>query len=347
MKIAVCALTKNGAALARKAGAVLGADVYLKRSVWTEGGGTPFDKPLKELIKEIYGSYDGFVMIMASGIAVRTFAPLLESKAKDPAVVVMDEQGRFAVSLLSGHLGGANALAAGIADLLGATAVITTATDVNEKTAFDLFAKENDCAIENLEALKYLNGALVNGGEVEIYSDFPICGEYPEGVKAYKGGTPPYLVVISDRKETPQGQRTLWLRPRCLYLGCGCKKQTDPAKFAAAADDFMTKSGHSALALKALCSIELKKEEPCLLAYANRRGLGFETYGADALAGVDVASGSAFVESVTGVKSVAEAAAKLAGGVTLTGKTVYDGITLSLAKREVSLTWKNTEKSHE
>ncbi|HMM05161.1 MAG TPA: cobalt-precorrin 5A hydrolase [Clostridiales bacterium] len=348
MKIALCALTKNGAALACSMAKSLEVDCYLKHPLRGAAMATVFDGSLKDLIEKVYGQYDAFVMIMACGIAVRAFAPLLRGKERDPAVVVMDEKGQYAISLLSGHLGGANALTEKIAALTGAAPVITTATDINKKIAFDLFAKENDCAIENLGALKYISGALVNGEEVEIYSDFPIAGERPMGVKPYQEGRPENLVVISDKESTPRGEHTLYLRPRCLYLGCGCKKHTDPAKLRAAVADFLKQSTYSEHSLKALCSIDLKKEESCLLALAAERELPFYTFGSEELNAVAVENGSAFVEKVTGVKSVAEAAAKrLAAGETLIGKTVYDGITLSLAKREVTLAWNPTEKNHE
>jgi cobalt-precorrin 5A hydrolase len=349
MKIAVCALTKNGAVTAAELGELLEADVYLKQP-WAGSCDKVkvFSCSLKELIDSIYQQYDGFVMIMACGIVVRTFAPLLKSKDQDPAVVVMDEKEQFAISLLSGHLGGANTLTEKIAAITGAVAVITTATDVNEKMAFDLFAKVNDCTIENLSVLKYISGALVNGMNVFVYSDFPIDGALPQGICRYRGGIPEYLVVISDRKETPVGEHTLYLRPRCLYLGCGCKKNTDTVKMKAAAADFMEKSGYSMLSLKALSSIDLKKEESCILDLSNEMELPFITFNAKALQRVEVAEGSAFVEQTTGVKSVSEAAAKLAsGGETLIGKTVYEGITLSLAKKEVVLTWSTTEKENE
>ncbi len=350
MKIALCALTKNGAALANSMAMRLEADCYWKYPLEGAAIGTVFDGSLKDLIKKIYDQYDAFIMIMACGIAVRAFAPLLQAKERDPAVVVMDEKGQYAISLLSGHLGGANALTEKIAALTGAVPVITTATDINKKVAFDLFAKANDCAIENLGALKYISGALVNGEEVEIYSEFPIVGELPLGVNLYQGGRPENLVVISEKQEegTPRGEHTLYLRPRCLYLGCGCKKQTDPAKLRAAVADFLKQSGYSEHSLKALCSIDLKKEEPCLLALAAERELPFDIFTGQELSDVAVKSGSAFVESVTGAKSVAEAAAKRgAKGQALIGKTVYDGITLSLAKSEVTLTWNPTEKNHE
>lgn len=350
MKIALCALTKNGAVLASSLANRLDVDCYLKHPFGGAAMATVFDGSLKDLIKKVYDQYDAFIMVMACGIAVRAFAPLLQAKDRDPAVVVMDEKGQYAISLLSGHLGGANALTERIAALTGAAPVITTATDINKMPAFDLFAKANDCAIENLDALKYISGALVNGKEVAIYSDFPIAGELPPGVNLYRGKSSENLVVISDavKEETPRGEHTLYLRPRCLYLGCGCKKQTDPAKLRGAVADFLKQSGYSELSLKALCSIDLKKEEPCLLTLAAEREIPFYTFTGQELGTVAVESGSAFVERVTGVKSVAEAAAKRAAkGETLIGKTVYDGITLSLAKKEVTLTWNRTEKNHE
>lgn len=348
MKIAVCALTKNGASLACRVAKDLDCDCYLKYPVSATDKITVFDCAIKDLLGKIYDRYEAFVMIMACGIAVRAFAPRLRSKDQDPAVVVMDEKGQYAISLLSGHLGGANALTEQVAALTGAAAVITTATDINKKTAFDLFAKENDCAIENLNELKYISGALVNGMEVALYSDFPIDGPFPAGICRYRGGTPACLVVISDRTDTPRGEHTLYLRPRCLYLGCGCKKHTAASRLQEAVADFFKQNGYSVLCLKALCSIELKKDESGLLDLSNSLKIPFLTFPAESLAPLNVTQSSAFVEEVTGSKSVAEAAAKLtAGGETLIGKTVYPGITLSLAKKEVALTWNKTEKTNE
>ncbi len=345
-KIAVIALTLNGCRTALRLGELLDCDIYLKSGVLTENElkSTPvrlFEGKLAELIAEIFPQYDSFVMIMATGIVFRMFAPYAEHKTTDPAVLVIDEKARFVISLLSGHLGGANALTARIAALLGATPVITTATDINDKPSFDVIAKENDCAIANIGELKYISSALVNGEKVGLHCDLPISGALPPDVLPYAAcateNTPQNLVVISTKTDMPQNQHiehTLRLVPRNLILGMGCKRGTPFENIEAALTDFMSKQGRDILGIKALVSLDLKKDEPGLLALAEKYNLPFQTYTAEELAAYAPSKGSDFVKSVTGTPSVAEAAALLAsgGGKTIAPKTIYPGITLSLAE---------------
>jgi cobalt-precorrin 5A hydrolase len=344
-KIAVVALTLNGCHTALRLGELLKCDIYLKSGVLAEDEkkNTPvrfFEGRLAELIAEIFPKYDSFVMIMATGIVFRMFAPYAEHKTTDPAVLVIDEKARFVISLLSGHLGGANALTARIAALLGATPVITTATDINEKPSFDVVAKENDCAIANICELKYISSALVNGEKVGLHCDLPIDGNLPPDVLIYEeyAASKPLqnLVVISSKIDTvqpPQTEHILRLVPRNLILGIGCKRGTPFENIEAALTDFLHKHGRNILGIKALATIDLKKDEPGLLALAEKYKLPFLTYTAEELAAYALSNGSDFVQSVTGTPSVSEAAALLAsGGKTLVPKTIYPGITLSLAE---------------
>ncbi|MDO4542253.1 MAG: cobalt-precorrin 5A hydrolase, partial [Bacillota bacterium] len=162
MKIAVIALTKNGSALAMEVKKRFNCHAYIKYPIEGCSKKDVFTKPLKDLVEEIINEYQAFIMIMATGIVFRTFAPYVESKYKDPAILVMDEKGRFAISFLSGHIGGGNELAQELAEKMGATAVITTATDVNEKIAFDMVAKKNGLYIENPKAIQDISEAIVN-----------------------------------------------------------------------------------------------------------------------------------------------------------------------------------------
>ncbi|MDE6004987.1 MAG: cobalt-precorrin 5A hydrolase, partial [Oscillospiraceae bacterium] len=111
---------------------------------------------------------------MATGIVVRVIADLIKSKDTDPAVIVLDQQGKFVISLLSGHLGGANALTSTIAEVLGAIPVITTATDIENMIAFDNFAKNNNLIIENLKNLKYISSAMLEHEKITVFSDFAL-----------------------------------------------------------------------------------------------------------------------------------------------------------------------------
>ncbi|MCI5141596.1 MAG: cobalamin biosynthesis protein CbiG, partial [Candidatus Electrothrix sp. ATG1] len=129
---------------------------------------------MHQTLAQAWQDYDHLICIMATGIVVRSIAPLLQDKAVDPAVVVCDEQGRFAISLLSGHLGGGNALARKIAELLGGQAVITTASDVLGHTALDLWCRDLGLAVSDKQRLTCVMAKLVNTGSVTLNSDYPL-----------------------------------------------------------------------------------------------------------------------------------------------------------------------------
>jgi len=136
----------------------------------------------KQAVAECWQECDALVFVMASGIVVRTIAPFIKSKTTDPAVVVLDQEGRFVISLLSGHLGGANALALALAKVTGGQAVITTATDVEKVPAMDVFAKENGLKIENIHVLKYISSAMVEKKPLAVLSQWAVEGDFPPNV---------------------------------------------------------------------------------------------------------------------------------------------------------------------
>ena len=364
-RIAIIALTRGGCQTALQLGKLLPeADVYLKEGALpqaeTAKKAEKFAESLAQLIARIYSQYDGFVMIMATGIVFRTFAPYVVHKSRDPAVVVMDEKAHFAISLLSGHLGGANQLARRIAGLCSerseyfdepCQAVITTATDVRQKPAFDLLAQQNGCKISNLDELKYISSALVNGRQVALLSRLPLAEKSvpPEVVRCADVAEVawPELVLISpyveDTASAPdQLRHILRLVPCNLVLGVGCKRHTAAEVLLTAAADFLAVNRIEPGALCAVASVDLKRNEPGILALAAHYQLPFLTYTAEELRPCAEKTAaedrSDFVQSVTGTPSVAQAAALLAAsetgeGRTLIAKTRYPGITLSLAEK--------------
>lgn len=332
MKTAIISLTRNGGITAKKVRDAIGGDLYCKVPPENNAEIT-FSVPLKELMKTLFPRYDRFVMIMATGIVVRTVAPLIAKKDRDPAIVVMDEKGTFAISLLSGHLGGANELAAELETTTGATAVITTATDINKMVAFDMVAKENHCVIENLHCLAGVSGALVNGAKVKLYCPYPICGTLPDNV-VFDSNPAACNVMITNRHETC-AKDTLTLRPKNLILGAGCRKGKPYADIITALEQFLAECGYARESISAIASIDLKAEEEGLIGLGKTLGVPFETFTAAELEPYDNTEGaSAFVKEITGVYSVSEAAAicRSRGGKTLVPKTKYNGITFSLAE---------------
>jgi len=272
---------------------------------------------LESWTREHFQTGNALVFVGAAGIAVRAIAPHLRSKTTDPAVVVVDERGRFAVPVLSGHLGGANDLARRISGLCGAQAVITTATDLGGVFAVDEWAKRQNCVILNPERIKNVSGTLLAGGQVEITTRWPIAGNPPEGV-------------------------ALTLVPRIVTLGVGCKRGTSLEALENAFSALLEREHISEKAVCRVCSIDLKKEEPGLLVFCKKRGLSFETFPAQELAKVkgDFPA-SDFVRQVTGVDNVCQRAAVLGSGGRLIGtRYVGGGVTMALAEGPFAPDWR-------
>lgn len=280
-----------------------------KGQAWAGVLGVPVERgvPVREWTKAHFDEADALLFIGACGIAVRAIAPHIGDKATDPAVVVMDEAGRHVIPLLSGHIGGANALAVKIAALTGAEPVITTATDVRGVPAIDSWAVDNDCAIENPAAIKAVSSAALAGR--------------------------PVGVAITERQLKPPFPVTLFLRPRTLCLGVGCKKGIDSGAFEKAALAFLNGCKVSLLSVKAVATIDIKKDEGAINAFCEKYHLQLLTYDAPALRAVEgTFSHSDFVEKTAGVGNVCErAAVKASGGVLLMGKTAAEGMAFALA----------------
>lgn len=308
MKAAVAAFSEKGIETARAVAGALGAEIYVPGR-YARDGLRVIEPSLNEWAGARFADCGALVFVSACGIAVRAIAPFVRSKAEDPAVVVLDEAGENVVSLLSGHLGGANELAKEIAAAVGGRAVITTATDVRGVTAVDSWAVANGCAVENVHAVKEISSAALAGREIGV--------------------------AVTEELQPAPWPVTLWLRPRVLTLGVGCKRGVEFQALAEAAAEFLEESGVSPLSLAAVASIDIKKDEAAIIKLAEKYKVPFVTYGAGALNGARGRfSYSERVERETGVGCVCERAAVLAaeGGVLMRGKTIYPGVTLALAK---------------
>jgi cobalt-precorrin 5A hydrolase len=309
MKTAVVAFTKAGARLAHKIALELGGEAFAPKKHIFEGV-MPLTLTISEWAKERFVECEALVFVSACGIAVRAVAKCVSDKMTDPAVVVVDEKGRFVIPLLSGHFGGANALASRIAAFSGGTAVITTATDISSLPAVDAWAKEHGLLVENKRAIKSVSSAILEGK--------------------------PVGVAVTDEAVEAPFPVTLFLRPKDLVLGVGCKRGVPLEELQAAVDDFLKSSGYSALSLYAVASIDIKEDEPALLAFSKRHVLDFCCYSAKELAetpGHFTASERVMRE--TGVDNVCERAAVLrsGGGALLRSKTIFGGIALALARK--------------
>jgi cobalt-precorrin 5A hydrolase len=349
MKLAIIAITRGGCRLgAQLQKMAVDADLFVSEKFVTEAGATarPFAGELREMVRENWREYQGFVFVMAAGIVVRVIAPYLEAKDRDPAVVVVDEAGRFAVSLLSGHLGGANELAREVAELLGGQAVITTATDVNELPCFDLLAKEEGWVIEDLDRVKSLNALLLAGEEIAVVDPSGRAAARFAGrgrlsfhanfVAALQSGAAGF-VFVTNRQLPPQAQagNLLVLRPKNLVLGIGCNRGTTAEEIAEVVGAQLK---HLFLSLRSVALIgtaAAKKQEAGLLAFAERHGIPLRFFESNELNAVAVPSPpSSHALDAIGAHGVAEPAALLAAGSgrLLLKKVKSGNVTLAVAE---------------
>ncbi len=283
----------------------------------------------RKTVEDAWKRAEALVFIMASGIVVRTIAPLLKDKRTDPAVVIIDEGGRYVVSLLSGHLGGANEKARKIASFLGGEAVITTASDIHHLTSIDLFARERGFIIDDWKSLPSVAAHLVNRGILAVFCETEI--DLPPEFIPVSDPTSADLVV-TNRTDVAQAG-ALSLRPRNLVVGLGCNRGTSFEEIDGAARGVFEANKLAFSSVRALATIDIKAREPSIAAFAKVYGLSVLTYSAEELNRVAGVIVSEPVLRATGAKAVAEPAAILGAGVgtLLVRKQKRGNVTVAIA----------------
>lgn len=303
-----------------------------------------------EAVSEAWDEPGNLIFIMASGIVIRTVAPLIKDKRTDPAVVVLDEKGKFAVSLLSGHLGGANKIAKEIADFLSGQAVITTASDVNDLPSIDLWAKENNLIIENWNLLPQTATQFINNGTLKVFSEVEI--KLPDeflrvaepqvaDILITNKACHPELVsgsnwmlkqVQHDRNDI--SDKPFYLRPKNLTIGIGCNSNTPASEIENSVRKTMEENNLSFLSIHSIATIDIKGNEPGLIAFAKKYNLGIKTFTANKLNTVKGVSKSDVAFKTTGAYAVAEPAATLASenGKLLVKKQKMGNVTVAVSE---------------
>ena len=320
MRVAVLAVTDGGQQRATQIAASL-----------KNAAVVPVETSLAQELPELWSQYDGFVCVMATGIVVRLIAPLLKDKKSDPCVVVVDEQGRFAISLLSGHLGGGNDLASQVADVTNGQAVITTASDVLGHTALDLWAREQGLAADDDPKLTAASAKLVNSGSLRVFTDIdtlPLPADFVIVADPVEADC-----VISNRLDLGT-KSVLQLIPRNLVVGIGCNRGTVAADIETAFCEALSEHGLSVQAVRNLASIDLKNDEAGLLAFAESRKLRIDFYNKDQLNAVVGVSRSDTVLRATGAQGVSEPAALLSANSKklLVRKMKWKDVTIAVAQ---------------
>lgn len=309
-RTSVIALSRQAAALARRLPAALGPDtaLYLERRFWDESSqARAFDLPLRPVLRQAWADSDAIVLFLPVGAAVRLAAPLLQDKHSDPALVCVDDVGRFAVSVLSGHLGGADKLAEAVAQAIGAQPVITSASHVTGTLAVDLLGREFGWKVEaSSNAVTRASAAVVNRDPVGVYQEagetdwWPPDCSLPDNITIHpsleslaQSGSAAAL-IISDRmdplgdmdeasRQALSGVHTILYRPRSLCVGMGCRRGVPLEELEELLLGTFRTNNLSPDSLAALATATIKQDEAGLIALAERYGTSLVCYGPDEL----------------------------------------------------------------
>ncbi|MFC8144652.1 precorrin-3B C(17)-methyltransferase [Streptomyces paradoxus] len=267
-----------------------------------------YEGPVGDAVRAAFAQCEQLVCFLATGAVVRLVAPLLSGKTEDPGVVCVDEGGRFAVSLLGGHAGGANELAREVGDLLGAEPVVTTATDAVDLPGLDTLGLpvEGDVA--------GVSRALLDGEAVALRAE--VAWPLPPLPVADEG---PYTILLTDRL-VGAAEREVVLRPPTLVVGVGASKGAPVEEVLGLVEGALREAGLSVASVAELATVDAKAGEPGIVEAARRLGVPLVTYSAEELAGVDVPNPSDAPLAAVGTPSVAEAAALVGGGELLVPK---------------------------
>ena len=337
-KIALWAVTPKGASLAEEIAKKLPkADLYFSKGLSPRRDDVYTFTRLKTALEHDFKLYPAHIFIMSTGIVVRMIAPLIRNKTKDPAVLVIDEKGLHVISLLSGHIGGANALAVKVAEWIHSDPVITTATDINRLPAVDALAVEKDLFIENPEAVKRVSMAMITGDPIHLHDPYGFLTDDLKELAPvpYNPRADLHAGVYIDDKRIDLPDNMLILRPPSLVAGIGCNRNTGFDEIRGFLMDVLARFDLSPKSLKSLASIDLKSDEPGLLALARDLDLPLRFFTKQELNSVEtIQNPSTMVEKHIGVKSVCEAAAILGSnqGSLILPKQLTRNVTVAVAR---------------
>jgi len=329
VRAAVFAFTERGKTTARHVAGLLDGDIALYAPARLAGAG--FDAYEGGLPAFVGGLFDRDVLVFvgATGIAVRAVAPHVASKKSDPAVICMDEAGRFVIPLLSGHIGGANALARRLAAALDATPVVTTATDVNGRFSVDTWATEHGMAITSMALAKRVSAEILTR-DIPFWSDATRPDKLAEGLVWSDCGELGVCASIHDIKPFSD---TLLLVPCVLRVGIGCRRGTPAQAIEAAVQRVFSENNLRSEAVAGVASIDVKSDEAGLFECCRSRGWPVKFYTAAQLNAVPGSfTRSEFVQNTVGVDNVCERAAAASGGKIIVRKTALNGVTVAVAE---------------
>lgn len=334
MKIAIISVSDKGYELSLKLKEKLDQDsTIIKNNL--------FHKNVKKIFPILFYEYDAIIAIMASGILIRSIAPLVESKTSDPAVLNIDDNGNFVISTLSGHLGGANSLTQKVADLIDATPVITTSTDVNKKLGIDVIARDLYFEIDNTNEILYFNKAVLDGNEISFTvnpnANFDYLYDYLNENALKINISISYSSKISpDEIFAEVDGHEITLKKRKLVVGIGCRRGKECVKIHDGLKKSFDDLNLPLSRIDMFSSAEIKKDEIGLLELSDKMGIPINFVDLERMKmfeSKDIQK-SEFVKSKFGIYGVCEPSALITAGFDsklIYKKTSYNGVTIAVA----------------
>lgn len=295
-----------------------------------------YHKNVINTINDIFDKYDCIIGIMASGIMVRSIAPHVNSKLSDPAVLLIDDNANFVISLLSGHFGGANDLTTKIAKILNSTPVITTSTDVNNKIGIDSIAKRYYCYLENPKNIKYINRALINNDTVDLYLpskyDYIVDEHIEKSYSIHFDDAYDSIVSIADNHE-------VILKPKQMVMGIGARKDISTFKVETAIHEACNIMEIPVSRIDFFATADVKKDEKGIVENIKKLNKELKIISMEEIKSYqnDECSKSDFVMKQFGVRGVCEPTALIANGDDshlIFKKTAYDGVTIAVSLKK-------------
>ena len=334
MKIAIISVSKKGYKLSllikeelNKDSTIISTDIYYKN--------------VKETFKLLFYEYDAIIAIMASGILIRSISPLIESKVSDPAILNIDEKGNFVISVLSGHLGGANKLTMKLASVINATPVITTATDVNKKLGIDVIAKDLYLTIDNTSEILYFNKAILENKKITFRLNSQVNYEFlfdylNKNTLEINLSIEYDDLVNIDEIEVIYENHKLTMKIEDIVMGIGCKKGKSREDILIGVNKAVSDLNISKNRISKLSSAEIKKNEKGILDLGEKLDVPIYFIEIDKLKLLksNELNESEFVKSKFGIGSVSEASALITAGFNsklIYKKTAFNGVTIAIA----------------
>ncbi|MFV8828052.1 cobalt-precorrin 5A hydrolase [Alkalihalobacterium sp. APHAB7] len=356
--IAIVAITKHGVELIRElSSSIPKADLYYMRK-FEQGDETEkniqlFEGSIRLLLPDMFKRYDGIIMVISLGAVVRMIAPILIDKKTDPAVVVIDDKGEFVISVLSGHIGGANDLTREVASFINATPVITTASDVQKTIPVDIFGREFSWVIEDFSNVTPVSAAVVNEEPLLILQEsgektwwkherplpkqMKVVQSYEEAMDIdFNAALVITHRILSKEEEQKLLKNGVLYRPKSVYLGMGCNRGTSAEEIKKVISETLKDQHISIQSVKSIATIDLKKDEEGLIQVCDELGWDFLYYTPEQLNTVPIKNPSETVYKFTGAYGVSEPAALLAAGVDelLLEKKKSGNVTISIAVKK-------------